>query len=177
VRTAAGRGGKRSLSRGHVAVRGGGSHFRCVQDGSDFLKSLPAATVGQKPVVANTHEAVGQHVLQEAADEFVMVELQDFVLVVIAIVLVTEANMVLIHGEESVVVDGDLVGVTGKIGDDGLGALEVGLGIDHPLGLHELIQGVIDLVRRCRTCACCARRKAPTIVPRNFLDKARTGNR
>ncbi len=111
----------------------------------DGVGSLLPTAVGENAVMADAHEAVGQDMLQEAADEFAMLELHDFVLVVVAVVFVAEAYMLVIAVDETVVIHRDLVSVAGEVVDDGLGTLDVGLGVDHPVGLHELFQGIVEV--------------------------------
>ncbi len=95
--------------------------------------------------MADAHEAIRQHVLQEAADELFAAESHHFLPVMITVVFVTEAYLLLIVVDEAVVVDSNLVGIAGKIGDDGFSFLDIGLGVDHPFILHELIEGGTDL--------------------------------
>lgn len=57
--------------------------------------------------------------LQEAADEFVALKLHHLALVIISIILVAEAYMLVIAVDNAVIVDGDLVGVEGEVGDKG----------------------------------------------------------
>lgn len=89
---------------------------------------------GQQAVMADAMEAFGQHMSEEAADEFVWRQRHDALTLgtIAAIVFVAEGNAGLIHGDQAAVRDGDAVGVAREVSEHGLGPREGGLGIDHP---------------------------------------------
>jgi hypothetical protein len=96
----------------------------------DFL--LPVA-VGQESVIADSHEAFGEHVKKEAAKEFYAIESHGVLAVPVAVVLPPEADVPVFQSDEALVGDGDPVGVAGQVLEDLLGPSERGLGVDHPL--------------------------------------------
>ena len=102
-----------------------------------------AAAVGEKPVVADTDEALGQDVQQEAAGELTEWE-REGPRAATAVVLVAEGDGLVIHMEQAMVRDRDAVGVAGEILEHALGALEGRLGVDHPFGAACLMEKAVE---------------------------------
>src|SRR3954451_7004309 len=75
--------------------------------------------VGEKAEVADTMEAVGQGVKEEAPDELVGLEPHGLRGPTLAVVLPFEGDMVLVAGQETAVGDGDAMGVAAEIGKVG----------------------------------------------------------
>lgn len=65
---------------------------RSAQRASDSIQPLLPTAVGEKAVVTDAHEAIGQDVLQEAADKLVTVELHDFVFVMVTVIFVEKLS-------------------------------------------------------------------------------------
>lgn len=53
--------------------------------------------------MADAHEALGQHMQQKAADEFVARQGQDLVAVAVAVVLVIELRLIFVEAQEACV--------------------------------------------------------------------------
>jgi hypothetical protein len=62
-----------------------------------------AMTVAQEPIVADALKSVQQHVDQEATDELIRVEGHGLLLIVMPVVLSTEANLAIIDGQQAAV--------------------------------------------------------------------------
>ena len=97
-----------------------------------------AAAVGEEPIVADTDEALGEDVEQEAASELSERE-REGPRSPSAIVLVAESHGLVIDMEQPMVRDRDAVGVAGEIFEHALGSVERRLGVDHPFGAGCLI--------------------------------------
>src|SRR6202035_3164052 len=87
-------------------------HFEQLSAAGELLL---AAGITEKAVIPNTLEAFGENVDQEPADELLGSKCHSFVSVVIAIVLPAELNFVVIKAEQSVVGDGDAVGIACRV--------------------------------------------------------------
>jgi len=114
-----------------------------------FQTARPAA-VGQEAEVTDPHKAFGQHMQQEAPDQFLASQGHDLVATAVAVVLVADIHrlVVLIEVEQPPVRQGDAMAVAAQVLDHGVGARQTGLGIDHPLGLHQGVEDPLDLRRR-----------------------------
>jgi hypothetical protein len=104
-----------------------------------------AGAVGEEAVVADADEALGQHVEQEAADEFGKGEGQSS-RPTAAVVFEAEGDRGVIDVKQPVVRDGDAVGVPGEVLQDVLGTVEGWLCVDDPVGTagiaEELLEGL-----------------------------------
>src|SRR5271157_4525029 len=96
-----------------------------------------AVAVGEQAVVTDAMQALGQHVYQEAPDELMRGQRHDLVAggAVGAIILVSEGHPPVVAGDQSMIGDGDAVGVTREIGEHCLGPAERRLAVDVPLDL------------------------------------------
>src|SRR5246127_3406328 len=96
---------------------------------------LSAVGVGKEPIGANSVEAVGQHVHQEAPDKLVRVKPDGLpaARAADAIVLPTERDAGVVGGNEAAVRDGDTMRVTGEIAQHLLGSRERRLAVDYPV--------------------------------------------
>jgi len=115
-----------------------------------------AATVAEKTVVANALESVRQEVKQKAPDELKGGKRHGFWLVVVAVILPLEGDLVFLDVAEAVVGNGHTVGVTANVVEDLFRPGEGRFGIDHPFGLARGRQmriplgSVLQLVERAR---------------------------
>jgi hypothetical protein len=116
----------------------------CFCDGIDgvvaeeFTQSLQVfdpGVVGEQAVVADTMEAVRQHVNEKAADELGRGQSHGLVTITPpgTIVLPLEGDTALIASEQAAVADGDPMGVTSEVSKHGLRSGERALGIDCPV--------------------------------------------
>jgi hypothetical protein len=98
-----------------------------------------------KIIVTDPHQPLGQDVEQETAHELPIIEHEPFVAVTVAIILVAQGDLAVVHGEYAGVADGDLARVACQVTDHGLGVLESVLAVDHPLGGHQGIELMIHV--------------------------------
>lgn len=89
--------------------------------------------IGQDAEVPDTHEALGQDVKEKPAHELVRGNGHDPLLVAVRIVPPTKCNLAAVEGNETVVGDGDTVGVAPEVTNHLLRAAEGGLGINDPV--------------------------------------------
>ena len=80
----------------------------------------------------DAHKAFGQDVQGKAANEFQGLQVHHLVGAAIAVVLVPEADALFAYREQSVVTDGDFVGVATQIIDHRFGPGKGPLGVHHP---------------------------------------------
>lgn len=132
-----------------IFVVGGSNGLRCRlrhhQRLADLGQSSSPAAIGQKAVVTDPHQPLGQDVKQEAAHELFAIKNEPFVAVTVTVILVEQGDLVVVHGEDAGVTDGDLARVACQVTDHGLGVLEAVLAVDHPLGGHQGIELVIHV--------------------------------
>lgn len=92
---------------------------------------------GEIAEVADADESPGQHMLTEAAQELGCSERHDALLVALCVVFPSEAYAMAIEAEQSLVADGDAMGIAAEIAQYADGITEGGLGIDHPVVLEQ----------------------------------------
>ena len=97
---------------------------------ADLRQLLFAATIGQKPKMANTHQAFGQDVQQKAADQLLTRQLHRLPAILILVVLVAHLDFTLGDRPDSRIADGGAIRVTGQIRHDGFGLSQPGFGVD-----------------------------------------------
>ena len=71
--------------------------------------------VGEEPIMSETHEAVGQHMQEEATDKFVGVKRHGLDPIALTPVAVGETDPAVTHVEEPMVCDGDAMGIAADI--------------------------------------------------------------
>ena len=103
-----------------------------------------AAAVGQQAEVADAHEALGDDVQQEAAEELVGREVHDLHAIGIGVVAPAKADATLGEGEQALVGDGDAVGVAAEVGEHVLGAGEGGFAVDDPGLLAQVVEPGVE---------------------------------
>lgn len=118
--------------------------FGGVQETAAQIELSSAVAVGEKAVVADTLEAAGQNVHQETPDEFTGVEGHGFIGAAF-VVFVGEGDFSVFHTDETVIGDGDAVGITGKVIQDGPGTGERRPDMDVPLDLTADAQEFLKL--------------------------------
>ena len=89
-------------------------------------------SVGQKTEVTHAHEAIGDHVKQEAADEFVGIEGHGLFSVAIFSVSVTEGDFFVVGREDPLIGQRHAVGVAAEVVEDMDRRSERFFGIDDP---------------------------------------------
>ena len=96
--------------------------------------------VGEKAEVADTHEAVGEHVEEKTADEFVGVKGQSLFSIPVFAISITQGDQAVLHVEDTVVGKSDAVGVAAEIIKDHLWGAERFFGINHPVLFTQLFE-------------------------------------
>ena len=97
-------------------------------------------SVGEKAEVADTHEAVGEHVEEKTADEFVGVKGQSLFSIPVFAISITQGDQAVLHVEDTVVGQSDAVGVAAEIIKDRLWRTERLLRVDHPVLFTQLLE-------------------------------------
>jgi hypothetical protein len=95
----------------------------------------------------DAHEARGQDMQQEAADELGSIERHDPLLGVVAIILPAERDVPLFECEQAMMGDGDLMRVTAEMLQHLGGTAEGGFGRDDPLGVTTACEPLGEGVR------------------------------
>ena len=90
---------------------------RLVEQGSAQGKVASPSSIGEHAVVAQPRESAREHMKKEAADELARVETHHLALVAVSVVAPSEANMLAIEVDESMIGDGGLVSVAPEVGD------------------------------------------------------------
>ncbi|GLJ00254.1 hypothetical protein Sbs19_40710 [Sphingobium sp. BS19] len=111
-------------------VRRGVRYHQQLPDGD---KPGSTAAIGEKAIMADAVEAIGQAVEQEAADELVRVERHESGCVAMVVVPPTKGHGRVVGADQTAVGDGDPVGVAPEIGEKLFGRSERRLGIDDPV--------------------------------------------
>src|SRR5258707_15801360 len=97
-----------------------------------FERSTPPA-VGEEAEVANANQPLGQNVDEEASQELIRGNGHDLLLAAVGIVSPAECDAIVLEGHETLVGDGDQVGIEWQGVKNMLGAAERGLGADQPV--------------------------------------------
>ena len=88
--------------------------------------------------MSDADQAAGQNVQQESAQELMGGNGHDLLLAAVGIVSPAEGNAIALEGHETMVGDGDAVGIAGQVVENMFGATEGWLGVDHPVLQAEL---------------------------------------
>ena len=92
-----------------------------------------ASSVGEEAEVTDAHEATWQHMQKEAAQELVDGQRHRLLPVAMCGIAPSEGDVAMVERDESVVGDGDAVGVSAEIAQGMLGSSEGALGVDDPV--------------------------------------------
>jgi hypothetical protein len=93
--------------------------------------------MGQKAEVADTHEAGGKYVEQEAAQELLDRQGHQALLVAVRRVSPAEGNLSALEGDEAVIGDRHAVGIAAEVTENMFGTTEGRLAVDHPVLTEE----------------------------------------
>lgn len=114
---------------------------RCRNVRSELLASerdeSSPACVGEVAEVADAHEASGQYMLAEAAQELACGERHDSLLVAVGVVLPSEADALTVEAEQALIADGNTMGIAAEVAQHANGISERRLGIDNPVVLEQ----------------------------------------
>ena len=105
-------------------------------------EGLASVALGEKAVVTDAMEPVGQDVEEKAADENVRGKAHDAAAPAAAIVLVGERDVIVVDGDKPRIGDRRAVGVAGEIGQYALGAAEWRLGVDGEGALAQRVHAL-----------------------------------
>jgi len=89
--------------------------------------------VGEKAEVADTHEAVGEHVEEKTADEFVGVKRQSLFSIPIFSIPVAKSDLAVFEAEDPVIGQSHAVGVAAEVVKHGLRRAEGLFRVDDPV--------------------------------------------
>jgi hypothetical protein len=103
-------------------------------------ESVLFGSVGEKAEVTDTHEAVGEHVEEKAADKLLGVKGHRLFLITIFAVPVAKSDLAVFDGEDAVIRQSDSVGVAAEIIKDRLWGAERFFGINHPVLFTQLFE-------------------------------------
>ena len=92
-----------------------------------------ASSVGEEAEVTDAYEATWQHMQKEAAQELVDGQRHRLLPVAMCGIAPSEGDVAMVERDESVVGDGDAVGVSAEIAQGMLGSSEGALGVDDPV--------------------------------------------
>jgi hypothetical protein len=96
-------------------------------------KKFRSPPVCEEAEVANAHEAAGQEMKQEATQELIDRQSHDPLPIVVSRISPSESNMAVSEGKQSMVGDGDAMGVGAEIAQHVFRSAEGRLGIDDPV--------------------------------------------
>ena len=117
--------------------RGEGDDSRDAQQLAASRDFDPAVTVAEKPVVTDAHEAVRQHVEQEAADELVCIQCHFFRLIVVTVIFPAESHLAVFNVEQAIIRNGYAMGVASQVVKHLLSPGERAFGVNDPFGLAK----------------------------------------
>ncbi len=106
---------------------------RCAEQNAAAFERSTSSAVGEESEVADANQAAGQNVKQEAAQELMSGNSHDLLLAAVGIVSPAEGDAVVFKGHETMVGDGDAMGVAGQVVEHMFGAAERWLGVDDPV--------------------------------------------
>ena len=96
--------------------------------------------------MADAHEASGQHVQKEAAQELGGRERHLALLAAVGVILPAEGDALLVEGQQAMIGNGHAMGVAAEIAQHLHGAAEGGLGIDDPVVAVQAAEEFCELL-------------------------------
>ena len=94
--------------------------------------------------MSDANQPFWQNVDEEASQELMGGKGHDLLLAAVGIVSLEERDAIALKGHETMVGDGNAVGIAGKVVENVFGAPERWLGINHPVLLPELPDEVAE---------------------------------
>jgi hypothetical protein len=88
--------------------------------------------------VANTNEAAGQDVKQETAEKLIGTESHEAFPVAVSRVSEAERDLFAVEGDQSVIGDGNTMGISAEVSEHLIGPAERRLAVDHPAVAEQL---------------------------------------
>jgi len=96
-------------------------------------EAMRPESIGEEAKIPDSHEALRQHVQEEATQELYSQQRHRALLAAVSIVFPTEGNALTVECEEPVIGDSDPVRVSAQIAQDLLGTTEGRFGVNHPV--------------------------------------------
>jgi len=97
-----------------------------------------ASAAGKETEVANTNEAAGQDMKQETAEKLIGAKRHDSFLVAVSGVSEAERDLFTVEGDQSVIGDGNTMGISTEVSEHLIGPAERRLAVDHPAVAEQL---------------------------------------
>ena len=91
------------------------------------------STVGEESEVSDANQTSGQDVKKKTAQELMGGNGHDLLLAAVGIVSPAEGDAIALKGQETMVGDGDALGIAGQVVENMFGATEGRLGVDQPV--------------------------------------------
>lgn len=104
-----------------------------MQKGSTEWKQVSSSPICKPAEIANTGQALGQSVLQEAEQKLLAGKSLRALLIVMSIILPSESHVRLVNRDDSMIGNSNPMRVAGEILQDVFGATEWRFGIDDPI--------------------------------------------
>lgn len=124
---------------------GGGCYSR--QELFTKRHQCSAPTAGQETEVSDADEPARQNMQQEATQEFIHVESQEALLVVMSGVSPAEGDLVIKERNQTVIGDCDTMGVGTEVAEHVLRSAEGSLAINDPVGSEKLADIIPEKLR------------------------------
>jgi len=121
---------------------------RCAEQNAAAFERCTSSAVGEESEMTDAHQATGQNLQQEAAQELMGGNGHDLLLAAVGIVPPAEGDAVVFKSDEPMVGDGHAMGVAGQVVEVMLRPAERRLGVDHPVLAAEFPQELDECVRR-----------------------------
>jgi len=122
--------------------------WRSAEQHATTFKHSTSSAVGKESEVTNAHQAAGQNMQQEAAQELRGGNCHNLLLAAVRIVSPAERDAIVFKGHEPVVGNGNAMGVSGQVVEHMFGAAEGWLGVDHPVLPKKLPEEVAECAWR-----------------------------
>lgn len=107
-------------------------------------RTLGAVPVGEDAEVPDAAEAIGEHAQQEAADELAGVQTHELAAAALGVVAVGDGDGVGGNGDDTLVADGDPVGVAAQVGENAFGTGNWGLAVHYPGWLSQPAEPAVE---------------------------------
>jgi hypothetical protein len=92
-----------------------------------------STAIGQESEGTDADKAAGQNMEKETSQELLREERHLSLFITVRIILPAKGNLITLEGHQTVVGDGDAMGVAGEITQHMMGSAEGGLGVDDPV--------------------------------------------
>src|SRR5262245_61364063 len=121
---------KTKTNRFSVSRANDGRHYESLPTAVERCGSL---IIRHEAEVANPHETLRQNVYEKPADELVGGDGHQTLLITASVISPMERDVVAIEGDQSMIRDGDAVGIASQVAKHLFGSAERRLCINHPV--------------------------------------------